>query len=295
MCKKLFNKIYISFLLILVSLVWAGSFVAVKMTVREISPIDLGFLRFLVASPFMFVILITTKKNIIIPIKEFIYISVLGLTGVTLLYIFQFKGIELTTASTSAVLINTNVIFIVLLSVYFLKEKFALKKLIGVALSFLGVIIVVFAQMLNESIIFNRIFFIGCILIIISALCWAIYSIIGKILLGKYDFLTITTYAFIFGTIFFLPVVMPDITYVIQNISFNGWITILYLSLICSVFGYVAWYHALSKIDAGKAAVFLNLIPLFTIFISFFSGEVPTILFIIGAIILIWGVYLAQK
>ena len=289
------NKTYISLLLAFVSLVWAGSFVAVRMTVKEISPVDLGFLRFLVATPFMILILLLSKKEIRLPAKELLSLSVLGLTGVTLLYIFQFIGIEYTTASTSAVLINTNVIFIVLLSATFLKEKFPLRKSAGIAFSFAGVLVVIFAQMTNESIAFSNVFLIGCMFIILSAFCWAIYSIVGKRLLDKYDPFTVTTYAFVLGTIFFLPVVLPDITDVIQGVSFNGWMAVLYLALICSVFGYVAWYYALSRIEAGRAAVFLNLIPLFTIVISFFSGEIPTFTFLIGAILIIYGVYLAQK
>jgi drug/metabolite transporter (DMT)-like permease len=289
------NKTYISLLLAFVSLVWAGSFVAVRMTVKEISPIDLGFLRFLIATPFMVLVLLISKKEIRLPAKELLSLSVLGLTGVTLLYIFQFIGIEYTTASTSAVLINTNVIFIVLLSATFLKEKFPLRKSAGIVFSFAGVIVVILAQMTNESIAFSSVFLIGCMFIILSAFCWAIYSTVGKRLLDKYDPYTVTTYAFVLGTIFFLPVVITDITDVIQGISFNGWIAVLYLALICSVFGYVAWYYALSRIEAGRAAVFLNLIPLFTIVISFFYGEIPTFIFLIGAILIIYGVYLAQK
>ena len=289
------NKTYISLLLAFVSLVWAGSFVAVRLAVKEISPVDLGFLRFLVATPFMVLILLLSKKETRLPAKELLSLSVLGLTGVTLLYIFQFIGIEYTTASTSAVLINTNVIFIVLLSATFLKEKFPLRKSAGIAFSFVGVLVVIFAQMTNESIAFSNVFLIGCIFIILSAFCWAIYSIVGKRLLDKYDPFTVTTYAFVLGTIFFLPVILPDITDVIQGVSFNGWMAILYLALICSVFGYVAWYYALSRLEAGRAAVFLNLIPLFTIVISFFTGEIPTFIFLIGAILIIYGVYLTQK
>jgi drug/metabolite transporter (DMT)-like permease len=70
---------------------------------------------------------------------------------------------------------------------------------------------------------------------------------------------------------------------------------ILYLALLCSVFGYVAWYYALSKTEAGKTAVFLSLIPLFTITLAFFIDEIPTILFLAGATLIIYGIYLAQK
>ena len=285
----------ISLLLVLISLTWAGSFIVVKVTVDEISPIDLGFLRFLVATPIMVLILFLRKKDIRIPTRELPSLSVLGLTGVTLLYIFQYTGIEYTTASTSSVLISVNVIFIVILSALFLKEFLSLKKVLGVVFPFIGIIVVIFAQTTNENIVFSNKFFIGCLFILLSAFCWAVYSIVGKKLLTRYDPFTVTTYAFVLGTIFFLPVVLPDILGVVQNISFNGWIAVFYLALLCSAFGYVAWYYALSKTEASRAAVFLNLIPLFTITLSFFIKEIPTILFLIGAILIIYGVYLTQK
>jgi drug/metabolite transporter (DMT)-like permease len=289
------NKTHISLLLVLVSLIWAGSFIAVKITVNEISPIDLGFLRFLVATPIMILILFLRKKEVRIPKKELPSLIILGLTGVTFLYIFQFVGIEYTTASTSSVLISTNIIFIVILSTLFLKEVFSFKKTLGVILSFLGVMVVIFAQSSNEKIIFNNQFVIGCLFVLLSAFCWAVYSVVGKKLLDKYDAFSVTTYAFVLGTIFFLPVVFPHILNVVQNISFNGWMAIFYLALLCSVFGYVAWYYALSKTEAGKTAVYLSLIPLFTITLAFFIDEIPTILFLVGALLIIWGIYWAQK
>ena len=177
----------------------------------------------------------------------------------------------------------------------FLKEIFNFKKSIGIFLSFLGVIIVIFGQMRNENIVFNDVFLLGVIFVLLSAFCWAIYSIFGKRLLKKYDTFTIATYAFILGTIFYIPLVFQNIANVVQNISFNGWLAIFYLAILCSVFGYVAWYYALSKVEAARAAVFLNFIPLFAISLSFFIGEIPTVLFLIGAILIIYGVYLTQR
>ncbi|MDH7517976.1 MAG: DMT family transporter [Candidatus Thermoplasmatota archaeon] len=291
------RKTAISLLLVLISLIWAGSFIAVKVTVDEIPPSHLGFLRFLVATPIMVLLIFLLKKDKGIPIKkEFLSLIALGLTGVTLLYVFQFIGIEYTTASTSSVLINTNVVFIVLLSTVFLKESFTFKKTFGVIISFVGVATVVFAQSNNETIYFNNQFIIGCVLVLVSAFCWASYSVVGKRLLERYDPFTVTTYAFIFGTIMFLPFVFIDIVSVIQKVSFNGWMAVLYLAVFCSVFGYIGWYYALSKVDAGKAAVFLNFIPLFTIILSLLlMREVPNLVFLVGASLIIFGVYLAQR
>ncbi|MEF8879952.1 MAG: DMT family transporter [Candidatus Thermoplasmatota archaeon] len=291
------DKILNYLLLTLASLAFAGSFVAVRVTVDELNPVHLGFLRFAVATPLMILVLFLTKKNIKLPSKkEIMPLSLLGLTGVTFLYILQFTGVKLTNASTSGVLINTNVIFIAVLSALFLKETFSLKKTTGILLSFTGVIVVVLGQMSGQKMVLDYSFLLGCILIISSAVCWAVFSVAGKHMLKRFDSISLTTYAFILGTFLFLPFVMPDIISVVPHISIEAWIAVLYLGIFCSIFAYLAWYYALSKTEAGKSAVFLNFIPVFTIILSFFLvDETPTFLFLLGAALVIIGVYVTQK
>lgn len=289
------SKVVISFLLILVSLVWAGSFIVVEIATTDISPVMLGFLRFVVATPVMVCILFLRGKDCVLPKKECPSLFVLGLTGVTLLYVFQFVGIAFTTASTGAVLINTNVIFIAVFSAFIFKERFQKKKITGIALSFFGVVVIVFSNGLSSTLVVGNTFFIGSILILFSALCWGIYSIVGKRLIQTYDIFSVTTYALVFGTVSYIPFVYSDIFNVFNQISLYGWVSIAYLAFGCTIFAYVGWFYALQKTVASKAAVYLNLIPLFTIVMSFFIGESFTLYFFAGAMLIIYGVYLTQK
>ena len=289
------QQILISILLIFVALAWAGSFVVVNIATQEIDPISLGFLRFVVATPLLLLYLIISKRDLSIPRKELPSLIVLGLTGVTFLYVLQFTGIHLTNASTASVLINTNVIFIALLSVLFFKESLGKRKIGGISLSFLGVLITIFSNNSVEEFSTDNLFLLGSILIILCAFCWAIYSIVGKRLLEKYDAFTVITYSFILGIIFYLPFFVHETISSTINITFNGWLAILYLSLVCAVFGYLGWYYSIERIETSKAAVFLTFIPLFAIILSFFYGEPITIFFIMGAFLIISGVYLTQK
>ena len=288
------KNLIIAVILILVSFVWAGSFIVVDITTKEMDPIDLGFLRFLVATPLIILIAVVRKKPLMLPKKELPWLVVLGLTGVTFLYLFQFLGIHFTNAPTASVLINTNVIFIVILSGLFLHETLTRKRIAGIVLSFIGVFVIMFSDILKQELTFDNLFFIGGILMLLSAFCWALYSFVGKRLLKTYDEFVITTYAFGFGTLFYIPFVIFHLSSVLQQTSLNGWLAVLYLALTCSLFGYLGWYYALKHIDASKAAVFLNLIPLFTILMSFFLGTSLTWFFLLGAALIVYGVYLAQ-
>ncbi len=289
------KNLIIAVLLILVSFVWAGSFIVVDIVTKEMDPIDLGFLRFLVATPLMILIAVVRKKPLLLPKKELPWLIVLGLTGVTFLYLFQFLGIHFTNAPTASVLINTNVIFIAILSGLFLHETLTRKRVAGIVLSFIGVFVIMFSDISKQELTFDNLFFIGGILMLLSALCWALYSFVGKRLLKTYDEFVITTYAFGFGTLFYIPFVVLHLGSVLQQTSLNGWLAVLYLALTCSIFGYLGWYYALKHIDASKAAVFLNFIPLFTILMSFFLGTSLTWFFLLGAALIIYGVYLTQR
>jgi len=289
------RSIFFSFILILVSLTWAGSFIAVRLNYEEVSPLFLGFFRFVVATPVMILWAFFRKKTFFLPRKELPSLIVLGLTGVTLIYLCQFYGVAYTTASTSSSLINTNVLFIAVLSAVFLHESFPWNKKLGVLLSFIGVLLVVFGQMNNETIVVDSWFLLGCGLILCSALCWAVYTIVGKRLLQTYDPVQITANAFLIGTICYLPLVLPTLNEGISSVGVSGLIAILYLGLFCSVLAYGAWYYVLSHQQAGRSAVFLTFIPLFTITLSFFIGERPTPLFFLGALLIIGGVLLTQR
>jgi drug/metabolite transporter (DMT)-like permease len=292
----LMNKtLLLELLLVLVAFVWAGSFIVVEIATTEMDPVDLGFLRFLVATPLMLLLVILRKKPLKVPRKELPWLIVLGLTGVTLLYLFQFLGIHYTNAPTASVLINTNVIFIAILSGLYLHETLTTKRIAGILLSFIGVVVIMFSDISKQQMTLDNLFLIGGILMLLSAFCWALYSFVGKRLLRSYDEFVITSYAFVFGTLFYLPFVLSDLGTVLQKTSATGWLAVLYLALICTLFGYLGWYYALKHIDASKAAVFLNFIPLFTILLSFFLGTSFSWFFLFGAALIIYGVYLTQR
>jgi len=270
----------------IVAQVWGGSFIAIKIGVENIPPISLAFLRFAIASPFMLILSMIWKRSRI-NIKELPMLIAIALTGVTLLYILQFTGVKYTSATNASLLINTNVLFIAIFSWIFLKEPFSYRKLAGVLLGFAGAVLVILNGSLSLSLSS-----IGDILIIFSAICWAIYSILGKKMLKNYDAFSLTTYAFIIGTILFIPFIYKDIWRL--EISFTEWLIILYLSLICSVFAYVAWYYVLEKANATEVAIFLNLIPVFVMIMAhFILGEKITPYTLIGAVFIIYAIYLA--
>ncbi len=273
-------------------LIWAGSFIFIKIGLKEIKPFNLAFYRFAIASPILLSIVYLRRRLQVLKKEDLISMVILAITGVTLLYAVQFVALIYTTATNSSILINVSVIFIAVMSV-FIGERFNKFKVIGLILSFFGVILVVSKGQFK---FFSSKTFFGDILIIFDGFLWAIYTIVGKSMLEKYNVEVLTAYAFIIGSILLFPLSIYEGFENPLSLSLTSWICILYLSLLCSVFGYLAWYSALTTMDATKVAVFVYIVPFFTAIMAFFAlKENIGIFTVIGGILTIGGVYLVEK
>ncbi len=275
-------------LLALTMFIWAGSFIFIKVGLRELDPYNLAFYRFLIASPLIFLWVFLKGKIVPLRLSDLPYIAVLALSGVSLLYVFQFVALEYTTATNAAILINTSALFVAVWG--FMKGEASVRKIVGVLISFAGVILIESKGTLN---FFTSRTFLGDVLMIVDGALWAVYTVLGSKMLLKYDHETLTAYSFALGTLFLIPFVLWT---GISNIVLAGpetVVALLYLSVLCSVFAYAVWYYALSNSDSTSVAVYVYLVPLFTAIFAYYAlDEVPDIFTAVGGMITIAGVYL---
>jgi len=275
-------------LLALTMFIWAGSFIFIKVGLRELDPYNLAFYRFLIASPLIFVWLFLKRGFTAIRLNDLLYISILALSGVSLLYAFQFLALEYTTATNAAILINTSAVFVAIWG--FLRGEANARKILGVFLSFAGVILIVSKGTLD---FFSSKTFFGDVLMIIDGFLWAVYTVLGAKMLLKYDHETLTAYAFALGTVFLIPFALWNGLANPLAVSVETIAALLYLSVLCSVFAYIVWYYALSNSDSTSVAVYVYLVPLFTAIFAYYAlSEVPDIFTAVGGAITILGVYL---
>ena len=282
----------IKVLLLLLMVIWAGSFPFIKFGLRELDPINLVFWRFLIATPplFIYTLIKHGKKMVDFKLKEWVILLFLALSGVSLLYIVQFMALKHTTAINGSILINVSAIFIALMSYLLLKEKINARKFMGVAIGFAGIVIVISNGQIQ---FFNSSTFFGDILMVIDGFIWACYTIAGKNIIERKNVEIVTSWAFMFGILTLIPFLIFQFRIPTQTIT---WISILYMGLLCSVFGYLLWYFALERETATNVAIYIYLIPIFTVIIAYYTlNETITILKAIGGALTIVGVYLVEK
>ncbi len=285
------QRVY-TLVLLLTMLIWAGSFVFIKIGLQEVKPYNLAFYRFAIASPIIIIAVKLRNRLQIVKIEDIPLIIVLAITGVTLLYAVQFVALTYTTATNSSILINTSVIFIALMSL-FLGEEFTKLKAFGVCLSFIGVIFVVSKGKLE---FFGSKTFVGDVLMIFDGFLWAVYTVLGKGMLEKYNPESLTAYAFAIGSMLLFPLAIYEGLANPLYLSTTTWISLLYLAVLCSVFAYLVWYSALTVMDATKVSVFIYVIPFFTAVMAYLVlGEDIGIFTVLGGILTILGIYFVEK
>jgi drug/metabolite transporter (DMT)-like permease len=283
---------------LLIILIWAGSFIFIRIGLKDFPPITLAFLRFAAASIFLLFFYLFNKdeeeKKLNLKAK-FLELNILALTGVSLLYIFQFYSLKFISAATGSIVINSTTIFMALLSALFLNEKLNKRKVLGILIAFIGVSTLVSNGWKNIDFSSNQ--FLGGVLMLGAALCWAIYSVITKKVLQFNSSLTITLVTFLLGTVYLFPTafILEDPIETIFKASKTGWFSVFYLAFLSSALAYFLWNKILMKREVAKVGAILYVIPIPTIIFEYFLlKEAITKITLIGAFLVIAGVYLTE-
>ena len=291
------NKTLISLVLIsTIICTWAASFIFIKLALAEIPPMTLAFARFAIATPVLIAITSFARPSReamrLALTREFWQFSFLGLSGVTLLYVFQFYSLRFISATEGSIIINLHAIFAMLLSATFLNEPLTSRKTLGVFVAFSGVIVITIRDATTASL--NMIEPVGVLLMAAAALCWAVYSVFGKKVLRRYSDQVATSCAFLLGTLFLIPFALSEGRLdALVSSSWLAWLSVVFLAIPSSVVAYILWNRMIREIDVTKVLVSLYVIPIPTAILSYvFLGETITYPLVLGAALVIVGVYL---
>lgn len=290
MSKK--KTIYL--LMILTAFIWGGTFNAAGFALTGLHPLAAAFIRFAVATA---IFLISGYREICsTPIQrsDWLKFFLLGLTGIFAYNVFFMYALKYTSAVNGSLITAVNPIVTAILAALLLKEKFTLRLGGGALLSFIGVVLVTSAGSWETIRSFD--FNFGDILILGSVFSFSLYTIVGKTVSSAYSPMITTFYSFLTGTLLLAPFGLSSKPGpgAIVNAGLPAIVAILYLALIGSVLAYFWWNKGVAALGAGRAAIFINLIPVATIVISLFFGEPIRFTQAAGCVLIIGAVMLAS-
>ncbi|MBP8638966.1 MAG: DMT family transporter [Dictyoglomi bacterium] len=272
---------------VLACIFWGTSFSVSKMLLTQISPFELAFTRFLLASIFSFFLFFPKVRTAPLKWEYQKHLFMAGFLGVTLYFIFENWGLKFTSASEGALLVGSFPALSLMLEMFKDKKSPSLNRVLGIALSLLGVIFIVG----NAGIKLNIDNLFGDFLILLSGLSWILYNRQIKRVNHIYPYEVLTTFQMIYGTILFIPLLS------FTGLSFpkgtEGILGVLYLAFFCSALGYLLYNYGLRRLELTQVVNTLNLIPLFgAIWGVIFLRETLGVWEILGGVLIILGVSL---
>lgn len=277
-----------------INVFWGGSFVANAIALKSIGPIEIASLRFFIATPLLVAITYLWKGKDVFKfeIKDMGTFIIMALTGVTFQYVMQVSAQDYTTATNASLLINTSVFFIIFLSSVFLKERLTGWRIVGSVVGFVGVALLVSKGTLSFDLGGHAL---GDLLILASALLWAIYSIYGKKIANKYHPLTALNYVFVIGAIGLIPFYFLTPHVAVTSIPADAMASIVFLALFCSIIAYLVYNVALERMNASTVALYIYFVPLSTIVLAWLIlQETMTMATIGGGLMVLLGMYIAE-
>jgi drug/metabolite transporter (DMT)-like permease len=282
--------------LVFTALFWGGTFIAGKIIVGHVGPFSAAFLRFVIASIFLLILVWKMEGRIPLPPRRlFLPIFLLGMTGVFSYNFCFLSGLKYIEAGRASVIVANNPIFIALLSAYFFKEKLTLVKLSGILLSVSGAIVVITkGQVLT---LFQSGLGRGEFFILGTVASWVTYSLIGKALMTDLSPILSVTYSVLVGMLaLFFPACFEGLFKNISSYSAQEWTSIFYLGFFGTVLAFIWYYQGIQRIGPTKAGLFINFVPISAVLLSaLFLGEELTASLLVGLLLVSCGVYLTNR
>jgi len=294
--KKQSNFLAYIFLLLTVTF-WAGNFVVGKFaSLYEVPPFSLNFYRWffawLILAPFTIPEIIKKKDYIISNYKLFI---VLGVTSITIFNSIVYYSLNFTQVISGVLMISTIPVMIMFFSSILKIEKTNIFQVIGVVLSFLGVIIIITKA--NFEILKNLNFNKGDITMVIAMLSWALYSTLLKKQKYEISQLSLLQVVMSFGLIFLIPIYFIEYQLGFRITLEKPFILILsYVVLLPGLASFILWIKGISIIGANRSGVFLHLMPIMSaIMAMIIFNEKFMFYHMLGACFIISGILLSNK
>ncbi|WP_457577209.1 DMT family transporter [Desulfomarina sp.] len=278
--------------LALAVLFWGLSFVATKIALESFPPFCLIFLRFLTASVFFTFLLLRTGFPSMTwnTLKPLLFLAIFQ-PG--LYFTFETLGLQHTSATKASLIIATIPIVVLILSIIFLRERVRFLNIIGIIISMIGVILLVFGgrdiQEMNGTLL-------GDALILGAVLSASMYMILTRKLGELFSPIQITGMQIILGAIIFFPAflyTMPQIQW--REVTAEAIGAVIGLTVFATIGAFLCYNYALTKLPASRVSVCINGIPLVTACGAWFLlGEQLAPLQFLGGAIVIGAVYLAN-
>jgi drug/metabolite transporter (DMT)-like permease len=272
----------------------AGTYVAGKRALAELSPLDVALARFTLAAVVHAVVL--WKLRVRFDRRDLPGIAALGVLAVAVNQLLFLGGLALSTPGHAALLYAMTPIFVFLIERVRGRERGSAQKVAGIAVAFGGTIVVLSARGVL-GLEGARDALVGDVLLLFAVISWALYAVGGKVYAARYGGLAAGSGTLVAGTLLCVP---PGLVlFQAEKVgALSGWglASLAYLVVVTSVLAWLIYYWALGRVEASRVAIWSNLQPVLTALLAWaMYGEALTGPFVAGGVMVVAGVLLTER
>ncbi|WP_244208729.1 DMT family transporter [Xenorhabdus ehlersii] len=271
---------------------WGSNFQVTKFALTSLPPWTASVERFFYAVICIFIFFVWKEgihSNVLK--QNWLAFIVLGAIGVAGFNGAFFVGLQSSNPVTAALIVATTPISANILEAIINRRLPGLMRVIGMAISLLGVALVI----TNGKLILGDVV-IGDIIIFMGSLGWSIYTVGTRVFVKDATPLATTSWTMLFGAIIlvFIAIFVESPITALSSGTFESHLACLYIGIGGSTVAYLFWNMGVAIRGAGKTAVFFNFVPMFSLIIQLMMGNIPSLPQMIGVVITIVGVLLGQ-
>ena len=274
---------------------FGASVVATRVVVGSIPPLSLAFLRFGQGGLILLIFLLLLKPDLLrIQLKDLPYLVLLGAVLYTIFPTTFNVGLKYTEASRGAFMLATLPLWSAWLARLAKSERLTLRQVGGIILTLSGVAFVLVERGLTWQ--GGSWALVGDLLMLLTAICGAIYGVLAQKMLKKYKAITVTTYGMLTGTCLLIPAAFVEgLSQTLTRIDLQAAGLILFLGICGGALGYFLWTFALAYLTPPQVAVYINLNPMVAAILgAVLLAEKLTLVFIVGSVAVLIGVLLVN-
>lgn len=278
---------------LLISFFWSGNIVAIKFGLATIPPFWSAFWRMALAAVAVAGWAWMRSQPVLLDREHYpkmLWLSVLFAAQISIFNL----GVNFTSPAYAVILLNANPVMVNLISHFFAADdRLTWPRLLGLAMAFGGISYVALGQP-DAALATNPL--LGNCLMVISALLLAMRLVYTQHLVQGMDPIRPVIWQMFLGLPIFLLLAVMFEAPLIQPLSYEPVLAIVYQAIVVAGFCFVAWTALLQKHSAGNLAMFGFSVPIFGVVLAaFIFGEAITERLLIGAAAVALGILIVTR
>lgn len=214
--------------------------------------------------------------------------------GVAINQILFFEGLNLSTPINASIIITVIPVLILIFAHFILKERVTPPKIAGIVMGAAGALIVILSAGIGD---FSVNTMLGNAMIFINATSWALYLVLIKPLMERYDSFTVMKWVFLYGLIIVVPFSWSSLsTSNLENIPLNIWLSVAYVVFAATILAYFLNNYSLKTISPSVNGIYIYLQPLIAAVVAILLGrDELTMTDVISATLIMAGVFFVTR